>query len=357
LIILLIYSESAMREPRRLIEVPAEVPEPFEQNQDFYGTKLAELQKKYGRAVDRGLSTAMLIFYGSAGFVFGKIVDQGGGVVYNAENVALNYAPTRKFYEEKILDVKPLADSLRSEIGNGTVDYLETVPSVRNQQERDETIQRDLKEQSSIVINFGTTKIGDAKVKDVIDQTVPNVLRAEAPIVTVTNKELRMNEDYNLAKEDRAAAFATRSHKKIVFNKNSADRDINWSLDFALMHEMFHQADWISNSSLTHKERLQLLQATIDRVQSPDRYKSSYVEEIKNRNKQIELLNKATEYFAEIGGMYMSKDFHLLPKADRDLVASFINKFDPKFDRAAAAKKRAQIINRKAHKGNAKHGG
>src|SRR3989344_7480930 len=74
----------------------------------------------------------------------------------------------------------------------------------------------------------------------------------------------------------------------------------------ATSHEMGHANDWLARTDLSDEYRINLLYNVVKRVESPDRFKSAYVESINNKDSGKQLMHKATEYFAEIVAEYLN---------------------------------------------------
>ena len=99
------------------------------------------------------------------------------------------------------------------------------------------------------------------------------------------------------------------------FNKWSED-----DIKEAVRHEAAHANDWKSRDRHVN-QRINMLYEIIGRAKNSNRFRSLYVESIKNPDKQQELVLKSNEYWAEIASAYFSgKD---LPPADKDLVEKF----------------------------------
>ena len=75
----------------------------------------------------------------------------------------------------------------------------------------------------------------------------------------------------------------------------------------------------MTNRALTPQERMTLVQEVVNRVNSRDRFKSSYVEGINNPDKKIQLSEKAGEYYAEITAAYFETSGSLLSEKDKML--------------------------------------
>jgi len=124
-------------------------------------------------------------------------------------------------------------------------------------------------------------------------------------------------------------AHATTELNEIVFSTGA--RGIYGEYLSAVFHESAHLKDWQSNKALTLEERMNLAQEVIDRVNSPDRFRSAYVELINNPDKQKELRIKAEEYYAEITRAYFDRSHFFLPQRDRHIIEQMIHETDPAF--------------------------
>ena len=238
---------------------------------------------------------------------------------------------------------KKAMDQLSNEVDVWEVVGALDVQSVANEQEREEV--RDLPR--NLRINgFEKFDISNETIKAIIDQTLPKGFRRNISSVTYRDYAAPLSERYgmNLRQSSQEAARADSRDKSIQVIQGAKGTGKSWIANELLIHEIFHLQDWQSNSLLTADERIELLKKVVDRVISSDRYKSSYVEGIKNANKHSELTAKSGEYFAEIGAAYMSSKYKMLPKPDRELIDGFIKKIDPSFDRAEALKKRRKLI-------------
>ncbi len=134
------------------------------------------------------------------------------------------------------------------------------------------------------------------------------------------------------------AAHANPSTYEIVFSRGSQSYD-PFMLAITMDHEVCHLNAPDTHRGLNPNDRYVLYQRLLDRVQAPDRYRSSYVEAIKNADPKIELYRKASEYWAEICREYVGGSF-VFPTADRALVQSLIDKTDPGFKEEARDRRR-----------------
>src|SRR6185295_8058545 len=109
--------------------------------------------------------------------------------------------------------------------------------------------------------------------------------------------KVSMGEDYGI--EGPEAAHADISEGDIVLTGGSQGEKIPWLINDLLPHELAHLNDW-NSTNLNSLDSMELLNSVYQRVQSPDRFKSSYVEHIHNEDKQQQTTYRMREYFAEI---------------------------------------------------------
>ncbi|MBM2820387.1 MAG: hypothetical protein HW405_147 [Candidatus Berkelbacteria bacterium] len=114
-----------------------------------------------------------------------------------------------------------------------------------------------------------------------------------------------------------------------------------------LAHETGHNADWEANIYLSTAEKVHLYRMLMDRLHSPERYHSAYVE-IKNGldrdyhtwNDTVNIRNGAQEYWADVCEIYFTgyqRDWGeewgdpCLPQEDRDLIEWVLARTDPEW--------------------------
>lgn len=137
-------------------------------------------------------------------------------------------------------------------------------------------------------------------------------------------------------------AHTSLQRNEIVFSAGSRGVEYTFLLH-SIIHEEAHRKDWETNRALTLEERMTLAQEVIDRVNSPDRFKSAYVEEINNSSKVIQLYDKAVEYYAEITAAYFDSAGFLLPEKDKQIVEQVNRKADPTFERSERRRTSAAV--------------
>jgi len=128
---------------------------------------------------------------------------------------------------------------------------------------------------------------------------------------------------------------------EITFYAYSYSQNPYKNVEYTLSHEIAHANDWDNDNSLTFEERIDFLLKIIDRVQSKDRFMSSYVESITNPDPQHELKRKAKEYWGDICGVYFSGSTQRLNTKDIAIIEWVISLNDPNFDLLKACKVRS----------------
>ncbi|MBL8030792.1 MAG: hypothetical protein JNK33_00490 [Candidatus Doudnabacteria bacterium] len=146
---------------------------------------------------------------------------------------------------------------------------------------------------------------------------------------------------YGLEAGAEAWAHATGS-REIVFFKPQKQKTLANGLE-CLGHEMGHENSWDNVLELDVSTRMELILAVAERVQSPDRYASSYVNSINNKDKKLELACKSTEYWGEITEQYFEHPENMNIK-DYRLVDGWVKKRDPNFDPIKARAERKKIL-------------
>jgi hypothetical protein len=302
-------------------------------------------------AIDRNVNK-----YGRLFATF-ALLASGGGLYHDREyvkNDLMIHDATRGAYEKVFRNKTEyeLISKLDAEVGKNTVLQLERLESVTSEQER----QKALTEVAEVKVQgFDKFKLPKKVFIDAV-KTLPLGFRSkkQAHVVRYEDKQVTIEDSYGLSKTSQTAqpvsnievAHASQSPREIVFTKGAMFSDNKWLICETLAHEEAHENDPRTNKLLTMQERLQLLSDLADRVKSPDRFKSNYVEGINNPDKKVELANKVNEYWAEINAAYLSGNYFRLPQADRELVAGMIKKIDPKFDRKKSMKAREAIVKR-----------
>lgn len=146
---------------------------------------------------------------------------------------------------------------------------------------------------------------------------------------------------YGLEAGTEAWAHATGS-REIVFFKPQKKETLAKGLE-CLGHEIGHENSWDNVLEVDVTTRMALVLDVAERVQSPDRYASWYVNSINNKDKKLELACKSTEYWAEITQQYFEHPENMNIK-DYRLVDAWVKKRDPNFDPIKAREERKKIL-------------
>ncbi len=191
---------------------------------------------------------------------------------------------------------------------------------------------------------FEKFKVSGLEIQKMVQEALPAGTLRNLESISYKDDFIPMPEVYGQAVGQYEAAHVSWTDRRMVVSKGSQDQSIEWILGEMLPHEVGHLNDW-NNPRLAQKDRLHLMIQTLRRVNSPDRFKSSYVEAIQNTDPKVEKTRKCTEYFAEIFSAYLSPITRkLLPAADKKIISEYLKKVDPKFSLKTADAKRGKII-------------
>ncbi len=119
-----------------------------------------------------------------------------------------------------------------------------------------------------------------------------------------------------------------------------------------LGHESGHANDWKSNKRASYEDKLDLLLKVSRRIDSQDKFHSTYAESQLKSNQKDSRINKylySQEYWAEICSQYF-KDPTQLSIDDFELVDGWVKKADPKYNPTVMTEQRMQILNQIAKK-------
>ena len=301
---------------------------------DYYDLKTAQ------EIVDEGLQK-----YSSSQEKIEKVVELFGNHAYI---IPPDYENLKK--EKNRLDSK---EENFSFIGN--TDFTrreEHIPSVRRMTESKpvENYPDDFTA-SELVSSQDTLSGGDFKA--IAEQTYPDGW-VGGEITSISQKDERKNiggeigGEYGLEGEAWASCISTSTgygyDSEIVFHGWSYYETLYSNINEAFSHEIAHANDWEVSNDLSFEDRASFLLAIVERVQSEDRFHSTYVESIKNEDKQLELHNKCKEYWAEICEQYFGGSAQNLNYKDVQLIESVVKKEDPNFDPLDAYTKRTNSI-------------
>lgn len=252
---------------------------------------------------------------------------------------------SRVEYHKPLDDSSGLIERLNQEVGSNVVWEITRTISVDSQEERHEVVNLP---NPTKVERFEESVLTNEQVKDIVEKTIPQGFTRNFSSLVYINRERRVEPNRNALSVNLSGILwgrAFRNSRRIEIYKSASDNEGKTGLaNNTIIHEAMHFQDWFSNKLLTVDEKLELLQKVIDRVVSPDRYKSEYIESIHDLYDRNELYHKAVEYFAEIGAIYFSPNYILLPEKDKELLRDFIKKTDPDFKRGDALRRRDEIV-------------
>ncbi len=163
---------------------------------------------------------------------------------------------------------------------------------------------------------------------------LPESWKDDIASIRESSKTSKVLTKYGPAKDELALAQTTDGISpegaNIVFF-DVPNKPTNVFIASVVAHEAAHANDWEKDATMTLKERMDLLLEATRRVQGSDRYQSGYVENINNKNKELELYSKAKEYWGTICGVFFT-DPRALNAKDYQLVARFVYRTDKNFD-------------------------
>jgi hypothetical protein len=261
------------------------------------------------------------------------------------ENQAKEIIREKKTIERSV-DQQQLIDKLIQEVGADVVARIQALESVKNEAERQKAL-----EAIAPISLENLEKMFAGLSKEDIDllfkECVPKGFNVDK--VSYKDEYFPIPEQYGIAstpQEPRyVAAYVLPAGKEIYIVKGVQFNGV-YSIMSTIGHEVAHCGDPLRNKFLTVDERLELKGMIIERLRASDSYSSSYVKEINNQDKKIELERKANEYFAEVTQEYLygSKP---LAQGDKEMVEFVLKKVDPEFD-VKNAKELASLITGKA---------
>lgn len=220
------------------------------------------------------------------------------------------------------------ADKIGKKIANSSYGILSFINSDENAAEETTANAEEIKNE---------TKIVDKEALEPIFATFPKGW---------VSGEIRKLRLYNQEpKNDQWADFNRVSEDVTFYPYSKNGYTISQNINIALSHEFGHANDWVSDHESTLGERLDLLLAITDRLQSSDRYDSW------NSNKAREKLAQgkrsaigvAEEYWADICQHYFSNPENMNYQ-DFRLVDDWVKKVDPDFDVKKAYEARTAAI-------------
>lgn len=196
-------------------------------------------------------------------------------------------------------------------------------------------------------------------IAEVLTKTFPNnwASNIEVSVIKYEDKVKNISEGYNI-KGGKAWADYNPNTKNITFYQGTKNYPIYENINICLTHELGHANDWDTDNETSVDDKMVLLVSIAERLDSPDRYMSSYVESIgiPDTTKEIaegttyysnahqrQKYNKAKEYWGEICSVYFSSP-GLLNVKDFELVDNWVKKNDPTFNLEKSIELRSEMI-------------
>ena len=199
-------------------------------------------------------------------------------------------------------------------------------------------------------------KLSKETLKKILEETYPKGFAAEFDYVGKERNKLdpeaekqaveQSKKFYNLSGEDLTSVVRTltpeREKAKMFFSSGTRGKSAREIVEYDIGHEIMHPKGVNPERNMTAEEWANLQLSLLERLNSPDRYKSTYVEGIGGDTHGKNYL-KVNEYYAEIGGQYF-RDASQLHKKDFDIIDSRVRKSDLGFNWKDAKQRRDLLI-------------
>ena len=225
------------------------------------------------------------------------------------------------------------AESIRKQLGylggNFALSFIYSLDSVKTEEERTQIL-NDTDLLGPQIIGFETINIPDDKLANILRETIPKGFLYNVKKIIYEDRESAslIMIFYGFSFKPTSSANPLTKNITVFCQWNAIQIKIVREL---LAHEIAHLNDWNSNSLLSREERLKILCDVLERLGAKDRYVSCYVEYISPKNESLKKYMRATEYWAEINGEYMSPvgEARNLPPKDTEIIEDVLQKMDP----------------------------
>jgi len=187
------------------------------------------------------------------------------------------------------------------------------------------------------LITFDEIKIemsNEEVMSDVLSK-MPDRWLSNVSSVRQVDEDMKGSDAYGLDRDKwttlASAQLLENGKTKIVLYSPTMESH-KFSNEQTIIHEIAHANDWVRSKNLSVLERANMLLEVTARLESGDRYLSTYVESINNEDKSLEKYLKAAEYWAEISSIYFTQP-STLNVADFELVGRYVtssSQNDPK---------------------------
>jgi hypothetical protein len=272
----------------------------------------------------RGLSLALnfLMTFGSLGM--------GGEIIYKKYEETRNYEEILRKKIEAVNNqgIEEIEARLNRMFGN-----FWSVGDVRYGQEVPEPI-------TVSPIDTKDGKITENEIRSLLDHLPKGWVKGEINRLIQTDEEYSGPPPSTRSSKALAICFRYSAEPSEIFFYQSEARETSLGYSVtSIDHEVAHANDWLTDSQMSQKERLELLYLIAQRLSAPDRYKSGYVESIKEKTPEATNYRKAMEYWAEISKAYFNSPWNLSIN-DFVIVHNLVRKTDPDYNPYQTAIKR-----------------
>lgn len=217
-----------------------------------------------------------------------------------------------------------LIDTLKEAMGKEPVLSILMLESVKSSEERD-----NLLEKGRPFVSEAIEKIGVTHEELVLFmQELPPALSYH--IQKVSFKEfVPVPEKYGVDPKKNAVGGMLENDHDVSITQYGLSRGFESLITRTLLHEFAHSGDWSRNTLLTTDERIILCSRILGRVLASDRYQSSYVESISNKDSQKAVSLKVNEYWAVIAAAACSSEAKTMNPKDLKIVEDVFKKISP----------------------------
>ncbi len=204
------------------------------------------------------------------------------------------------------------------------------------------------------ISGFENLGISNNVMRDIIYETFPKEwLQSGLLEFKYKDEDLKLPAAYGEKPRPAIALCSNREGRgaaTVTYGREAKAQDLEQLFDRDVVHELAHVFDPLGHDSLPMLKRLQFLERLLNRVKSKSRYRPGtpdYVDSIVNKDRRIQLFNRATEYWAVIFEEFFSEPYRAmttLPDEDRSLIEDYLLETAPSFDPFPAVAKRRKLL-------------
>lgn len=217
-----------------------------------------------------------------------------------------------------------LIANLETALGKSTVVSIRLLESVHDSEEKQKLLDAPHEFVSENAEKLGVT----AEELSVFMAELPPSLSYNVRKVSY-EKDIPVPEKYGMDTKKHVVGGMSLGGGHIAITEHGMSEGFETMITHTLLHEFAHHADWKRNVLLEVDERLILCSRVLERVLSPDRYQSAYVEAIRNEDSKKELALKVAEYWAVIAAAACTPEAATMNHKDLELVEDFFKKVSP----------------------------